>query len=243
MRKYKKNLIFILILGLAALLVYYTFVVQFPDLWKALKSGKEADIEAFLMDNDRIVGTVCLGFLQIVQVISIVIPGAPIQLAGGMVYGAIRGYIICHLSYVLSNIIVIACVRNFSGLNDMLGKSEKEKIQKALSYLNKDDPFVTVLLLCMIPVIPNGIIPYAASHMDIDIKSFAFAVFLGSIYPIGSLAVAGKLILSGDYIISGIIVLLNVVIVAWLFFKRNQVSDYICMVRAKHKEKRLNKNK
>ena len=234
MKKYKRLIIYIAVFGVAALLIYEILVTQLPDLWGALQSGNEADIERFLSDSDRWTGMIFLGLLQIIQVISIVIPSAPIHLAGGMVYGAVRGYLLCHLCYIFANVCIIYSVRKFSGLSELLGNSNQQKIQKALKLINQGDPFVTIMLLCMLPIIPNGIIPYAASQMDIRIRDFAKAVAAGSVYSIASMVLCGKFILTGDYLISGLLVVMNLAVVALLYRYRIQVSELVTRIKNRH---------
>lgn len=244
MKKYRSLIIYLLVFGLAILLVYEALVTQLPDLWQALKSGREADIERFLADSDRWTGLIFLFLLQFVQVISIVIPSIPIQIAGGMVYGAARGYIICHLANVFAHFCVIVGVRKFSGISEIIGEKNRMKLQDTMKVINQGDPYVTIMLLCMIPAVPNGIIPYAASQMDIRIKDFTKAVFLGSMYPILSLVLAGKFILMGDYWISGALVVLNLLVLFILYRHRMQISELIVRLREKHKAgKRANQNR
>lgn len=236
-KNYLRVIISLAILIIAGFLIYQAVVVHCPELWQALKSGKEQDIEAFLMDSDRKEGTIFLALLQFIQVISIVIPSAPIQIAGGMVYGFLRGYFICHFTYVLANCLVIFILRHFSAVNEMIGNSGKEKIQKIIGFMNQGDPFVTIMLLCMIPVIPNGLIPYAASQMNIKIKDFALAVFSGSLYPVVSMVLCGKFILTGDYLVSAVIAILNIIVVYALYRRREQVSVFIGNIKNKFSKK------
>ena len=235
--KYKRILIYILVFAFAGFLVYEVLETQFPTLWAALKSGNEADIERFLADSDRWTGMILLGLLQFIQVVSIVLPGAPIEVAGGMVCGALRGYAVCHLMFVAANVAVMTAVRKFSGLSELIGGSNRVRVKKAVEYLNQGDPLVTVMLLCMVPLIPNGIIPYAASQMNIRIKSFAVAVFLGSLYPILSMVLVGKLILTGDYLPAAILVILNVVLVIAVYLRRAALSQVF--TRLKQRRRRL----
>ena len=225
--KYKRILFFAAFFALALFVIYEAMVTQAPDLWKALTSGDEAAIEAFLGDSDRTTGLILLGLLQCIQVVSIFIPTAPIQIAGGMVCGALRAYLVCQIVYVLTNAAVFTAVRRFSGLNELLGNSSRERVQKTLRFLNQGDPFVTVMLLCLIPLIPNGFIPYAASQMEMRLKSFTGAVLLGSCYPIASLVLAGNFILTGDYAVSALLIVLNVTVLAIVYKNRAKISELL----------------
>ncbi len=79
------------------------FVPLAPGIWEALKSGDEEQIQSFLTQSGNRKGLIYLFLLQSIQVISIVLPGAPIEVAGGMAYGFIRSFITRHLSFVITN--------------------------------------------------------------------------------------------------------------------------------------------
>lgn len=238
--KYKRIILFVLIFALTIFLVYEAIASQFPELWRAFTSGDEESLEAFLSDSDRYTGLIFLALLQFVQVISIVIPSAPIQIAGGMVYGAARAYLVCQITYVLANVAVFAAVRRFSGLNELLGGSEHGGVQKAMKFINRGDPFVTVMLLCLIPLIPNGSIPYAASQMNLKTRSFALAVLTGSVYPIVSMVLAGKFLVSGDYIVSILLTVANIVVVLIVYRFRDRISDFLTRhIRHRVKEQQI----
>ncbi len=86
-KKYIKAIIYIVSFALAALLFYKAFIPMAPGLWEAMKSGDEEQIQTFLMQSGTLKGLIYLFLLQAIQVISIVLPGAPIEIAGGMAYG------------------------------------------------------------------------------------------------------------------------------------------------------------
>ncbi len=67
--------------GLVLGLFYAAFVKAMPDLWPVLKSGSEPEMEAYLASADNAAGLICTALLQFLQVVSIVLPGAPIQVA------------------------------------------------------------------------------------------------------------------------------------------------------------------
>lgn len=56
-------------------------------------------------------GLICTALLQFLQVVSIVLPGAPIQVAAGIVYGVWKGSAICYVSHVSANLAVFAASR------------------------------------------------------------------------------------------------------------------------------------
>ena len=91
-----------MMVGIAVLLVYLIFRSSAPGLMPAIKDGDTEAIEKYLESNANVKGMILTAVLQIVQVISIVIPSLPIQVAAGVVFGVLKGFIICHIANVNS---------------------------------------------------------------------------------------------------------------------------------------------
>lgn len=217
--KYFKYILFIFLLLGSLFLTGWFFISQFPGFIPAIKSGSEQQIEALLESNDRIKAVLCLALLQIIQVISIVIPIAPIQLAGGVVFGTVRGFIICHLSYVIGNVIVIFYARKARDAFRILGNRGEKKKNKIIEKLNNGNVFFKLILFCIIPVVPNGIIPYAAAEMDISIPKFALASWIGDLMPSLAFCCAGHLAILRHYILAGLVIAADGIIVLLLLIK------------------------
>lgn len=188
-----------LILGL----VYVAFVKAMPDLWPVLKSGSEAEIEAYLASADSTVGLLCTAMLQFLQVVSIILPGAPIQIAAGIVYGVWKGGAICYLSYVSANLVVFAAARHLGGLLDKLAPAQGGGLLQKVRFLSDAEmPVYMTAMACIIPVVPNGIIPYAAAKTEMKFWQFAAAVCGGSAVPIFVMCLIGGRILAGEYLLA-----------------------------------------
>ena len=233
-KKYIKALIYVSCFALAILFFYKAFVPMAPSLWEAMKSGDEAEIQAFLTKSGTFKGLVYLFLLQAIQVISIILPGAPIEIAGGMAYGFIKSFITCHVSFVFTNWIVFLFARRFK--SDFL---DGEKSEKMLAFLNKGDPFIAIVLCFMIPIMPNGIIPYAAAATRISAVKYVFGTFIGSSVQIFMMCAIGRKILSHDYLFMIIIVVLDFIAMFFLYKYRDvlnkNISKYGNIVRNKLK--------
>lgn len=199
----------VLVLAVAALilgLVYLAFVKAMPDLWPVLKSGSEAEIEAYLASADSTVGLICTAMLQFLQVVSIILPGAPIQIAAGIVYGVWKGGAICYLAYVSANLAVFAAARHLGGLLDRLAPGEGGGLLQKVKFLSDADmPVYMTAMACIIPVVPNGIIPYAAARTPMKFWQFAAAVCGGSAVPIFVMCLIGGRILAGEYLLAVVV--------------------------------------
>lgn len=231
-KKILKVIIYIVFFVLFILLFYKTFVPLAPGLWNALKSGDEAQIELFLEQSGKWKGLLYLFLLQAVQVVSIVLPGAPIEIAGGMAYGFIKSFITCHLSFVFANILVFLVSRRMQ--NDLF---DKQKLEKAVKFLNKGDPFVAIILCFMVPVMPNGIIPYAASTTKISPMKYLVGVYLGSSVQMFMMCAVGRYILSHDYLYIAVLVILDIIAMLLLYKNKDKINDLAKRVGDKIKAK------
>ena len=230
-KKAIKALIYIVCFVLAGVLFYKAFVPMAPGLWDAMKSGDEAKIQEFLMQSGTLKGLIYLFLLQAIQVISIVLPGAPIEIAGGMAYGFIKSFIACHTSFVITNWLIFLFARRFK--SDFL---DGEKSEKILAFLNKGDPFIAIVLCFMIPIMPNGIIPYAAAATRISALKYTLGTFVGSSVQIFMMCAIGRKILSHDYTFMIIIVILDFIAMFFLYKYRDTLNKNIHNVGVKVRE-------
>ena len=211
-----------LVLGL----VYLAFVKAMPDLWPVLKSGKEAEIEAYLASADHTVGMICTALLQFLQVVSIILPGAPIQIAAGIVYGVWKGGALCYLSYVAANLTVFAAARRLGGLLDRwLPARDAGLLQKIKFLSDAEMPVYMTAMACIIPVVPNGIIPYAAARSPMKFWQFAAAVCGGSVIPIFVMCLIGGRILAGEYLLAVLVFAVSLAVVLLLTHFRMQLAS------------------
>ena len=74
-------------------------------------------------------------------------------------------------------------------------------------------------LACLMPGIPNGIVPYAAARTALTLRRFAGAVYLASLAPILVMCAVGRRLLSGDYLPAAamIAVLLAAIFLLWRY--------------------------
>ena len=105
-----------------------------------------------------------------------------------------------------------------SRLEQLLGLEEAGG-GKAAEFLNSNDPGFMAALACLMPGIPNGIVPYAAARTALTLRRFAGAVYLASLAPILVMCAVGRRLLSGDYLPAAamIAVLLAAIFLLWRY--------------------------
>ena len=201
-------------------LVYLAFGQAVPELIPLLRSGDEEQIAAYIGSQNRVLGILSTALLAFLQPVSIILPGAPIQIAAGIVYGTLKGFLICHISYVLSNLVVFYLAR-------VLGRKMDKYIFKFSDKVNflqdAQYPAYMTAMACLIPVVPNGIIPYAAARTRMRFHEFLIAVVLGSFFPILVMCAIGKRILHGEYFYAAALLLFCLVVVIILTLLRHKI--------------------
>ncbi len=224
--KWKKRLallVFIGILAVSALLVAETFRILLPGLWTVFRQGDEKALSAYLQRTGTIRSFLILWFLSFVQVVAIVIPAMPVQLAAGVAYGPWKGFLSSFSASLLANMMVFLLARRMDGLVNTLAEGHP-KIEKLLdSVRSSRDPWYYTILAFMTPGLPNGIIPYAAARAHMTPGAFLKAIFLALPVPTLLTCAAGGFILSGDWEVSVLIGAGLYACVGFLFFKRARV--------------------
>lgn len=93
------------------LLIIETFRLLLPGLWTAFSSGDEQALSDYLTSEGRLRSFLTLWFLAFVQVVSLVIPAMPVQLAAGIAYGPWKGFVTSFSASVAANFLVFLLAR------------------------------------------------------------------------------------------------------------------------------------
>ena len=193
-----------------------------PGFIQILEHGDEGEIEQYIRDSGSTKSVIITAVLQFVQVVSVICPGGPIQIAAGIIFGTFAGYLICHLSYIAANMSVFALSRRLGKRLDGLFSPEGEV--KKLSFISRSrSPAYMVVLACMMPLLPNGIVPYVAARTKIKYSGFLLSMSLGSLPTILILCAVGSRLLEGDYLFSALLFGGMLLVITLLFVFRNRI--------------------
>lgn len=231
----------LLIAGMACtvvLLIYLVFAKLMPGLWPLVEAGDPDAIEEYLLQEGTIGGLLCIALLQFIQVLSIMLPGAPIQIAGGLVYGTLRGTVVCHLSYVTANAVVFYMARRMGNRMEQWFPSQKSKGNKVLAWINSSDPAFMTALASLMPGIPNGIIPYAAAKTKLTFRQFVLSVYLASFVPILVMCAIGRKLITGNILEAVLLYAFMLAGIFLLYCLRQRVLALQSRLREKHHEKK-----
>ena len=203
-----------------------------PGFLEMLESGSRQEIENYLTSFGTSQGMLLAFLMQFIQIISIVLPGGPIQIAVGIIFGTVNGFIVCHLGYIAANVVVFLASRKLGNKMDEFFFREGEA-SKGNFITSSKHPGFMVFLACLVPFMPNGIIPYIAAKTKVTFVDFLVAVYLGSAPCMLLLCAVGGKLVQGDYLMAGIYGAILFGGVMYLYIKRDRVVELSEKIRKK----------
>ena len=197
MDRKKLYMILIVLIFLTAVVSWILFRDVLKEMIFLIRNGNEAELSDYLASQSVVTGYIALFLVSIVQVISIVLPGVMFQVAGALIFGWWRSFLICWAGFVTGNTIVFFIARVFGrSLTDAMGFEQKDGW--LMEKMNSNDPRFVTALACMVPGVPNGIIPYIAQRADMRLYSFVIAIALSSWPNILLNCLAGHFLIRGE---------------------------------------------
>lgn len=174
--KNKKQLIFgvllIVIFLIGSAILTYKYYPVFKEL--SINPEKMMEFKAWV-ESYGFWGGLMLMFVQIVQVIVSIIPGGPVQILFGVIYGTWGGFFLSLSGMFIGSMIVFLLSRAFK--HKFISLFINEKKLEEYKFL-KDSPKLEAILsvLFLIPGAPKDTLVYYAGLTNISIKKFIFIV-------------------------------------------------------------------
>ncbi len=217
----------VLVLIIAIALVVELLRIYVPDVWAAFSSGDENALQACFDGHNAAYSAGLLWLLSFVQILSVILPAMPVQLAAGIVLGPWLGTAVCLTACIAAHLAVFHAASRTKQRLVTLGDASP-KLEKARQILSsaKNRTYYTVILL-LVPGLPNGIIPYAAAYAGMGQQRYLLALLLSLPLPTFATCLAGNLVLSGDWWLSVAILAALYAIVGVLFLLRDSLPEKI----------------
>lgn len=232
-------LIFVAALALITGIILISLNAILPGFLDVLERGDQTQIEQYIRSFGS-VGGAMLGFLlQFIQILSVFFPGGPIQIAIGVVFGTFQGFAICLSGYVLANLFVFWSARKLGNRLDQLFSGSQTNRLRFIT--EAQHPGFVVALSCLLPFLPNGLVPYIAARTKISTLRFFLATFVGCIPTLFLLCAIGNTLLLGNYLKVVLLSALLVVGVLLLYLLRKRIFALSERVQTSWEEKRKRK--
>lgn len=205
------------------LLLLFTLAFMFGgsnlQLMKELFSGKVSNEELrdHLMDLGYR-GYVSIGILSMLQVVCTVLPAEPIQVLAGLAFGFPVGLLCCTLGVFAGNTVIFLMYRCFGDkLRNYFVKNLSFDFESAAT---SKRVVAVIFLLYFLPAIPYGMICFFAVGLGMKYHRYIVVTLLGSIPSVCIGVGLGNMTLTSSWVLSVCVFLLLVVLVVWMYWKR-----------------------
>ena len=222
--KLRKKLVPVLLVLVVAALIWVAFGNKIPGLIPLLEEGNSQKIADYLAEETGIKGIIAVMILQAIQVISIVMPGMAIQVAAGLMYGWLEGFVVCYAGFVIANALVFMFARRM-GSDRLRTVSMGRGSQWFLERFHATPPMFMVGIANLIPAIPNGIIPYIAAKTKISTRDYTLAVASTSWIQILTSCVAGQFIIRGKWEFTIMAIAFQCLIIGFALWKKDWILN------------------
>ena len=136
--------------------------------------------------------------ITILQIIVTVIPGGPLELAGGYAFGAFLGTVLFVIGAFIGSLISFGLVRKF-GRDFVEAQFSKKQIKK-LAFLEDEEKLNFIfMILFIIPGCPKDLRCYVAGLTKMKLSAFCVIATLGRLPAVIGTAVGGQAIEAGNY--------------------------------------------
>ena len=149
-------------------------------------------------------GLVILIFMQLLQILLVVLPGEPMEILAGMCYGGFWGTIFIMLTSSIFSTIIFLLVRKY-GKNVIYLFFNKDKVNKILDskiFKNTKKLELVILLLFLIPGTPKDLVVYIGGLLPIKASKFIVISSLARFPSVISGVLAGTNIIAGNWLVS-----------------------------------------
>lgn len=136
--------------------------------------------------------------LQVIETISIVILAMPVYICSGILFGKAVGIAICYTTNLILNILIFLAARKMKYVKSkVLNLSKQKTVRKLLDSAKHVDR--VVIVMCFLPIVPNGMIPYLSAQTDSKCRDFTRALAIGSAPAIAFYVCCGDILISESY--------------------------------------------
>ena len=243
-------------MGITLLLLVIAIKSILPDFLDVLANGDKQQIQEYLRSFTGFWAYAVAFLLQFIQIITIFLPSVPIQIAVGILFGVWKGFLVCYAGYVAASAFVFVLSRALGDKLDKIFPKRSAEIQKRSDemqdetnkkrkfVLDKEHPAFMVFLASILPILPNGFVPYIAAKTKMKFGSFVMAVGIGCVPTILTLCAVGNHITVGKWWVALLYTLPLLILVAVMFWQQKNIIKLYTKITDKIKaKKKAGKNK
>lgn len=206
----------ILLTVAVVLFIVYSTIQLFPLILK-LSNSSTRDIAKAEISNMGIKGVFLVILLQIIQIVVAIIPGQPMEIISGMLYGTWGGMLICLVGMFLGTSIVFIIVRKLGlqFIKTFFKQESIDKIRNSKIYKNPQKLELLMFIIFCVPMIPKDIFIYIGGISPVRTNRFLTIATVGRIPGLFLTVFAGNRLSQGNIeiviIITAIILMCGII--------------------------------
>lgn len=214
--------------------VTYITVKYASQITKLISSPEDIPKFAELIKSYGSTSALVYIFFQMLQIVIAIIPGEPIQMAGGYIFGTLLGTLYQVIGMLIGTVFVfyISRLLGYELINSLV---PQDKIKKFTSLINNPKSDVTVFILFLIPGLPKDTLVYAAGFTPIKPLRFFIISSIGRLPGLIGSAYLGSQLKNENY--STVIVLSVIILIIFILgiVFRERIIDYTHKLMNKEK--------
>lgn len=196
--------------GALVLLALVLGVAYGPELWSFFTDGEA--VRAWV-DAQGPLAPVAMGALVVAQIVVAVLPGEPVELAAGYLFGAWKGTLICLLGGLVGTLVVTVLVRAL-GMRFVRLFFSAEQLE-GVSWLRDSARFeLLMLLVFLIPGTPKDVLTYVAGLTTCRWWRVAAIATVGRVPSIVTSTFMAGFASQGNWVAAGVTLALTLALVA-----------------------------
>lgn len=172
-------------------------IVLIPMI-SSLTDEKTRDNFAAFIDSLGIFGILVMFLLQVLQIIVAIIPGEPIEILMGLMYGTVGGLVLTLLGIAVGQAIVFFLVKKF-GIAFAKKFVDVKKFEELSFIKNASKRDSLIFILFFIPGTPKDVLTYFVCFTGIPFLRFVILSTLARIPSVITSTFAGASIGDGDF--------------------------------------------
>lgn len=212
-------------LFLIIILILLVCIAAIPLMKTISKSNLQYKLQELQSENNVICASVLLG-IQIFQIVVAFIPGEPIEILSGVLYGTFGGLIICSIGCITASAIIFSLSKRFGRklVKVFVGEDRFEKWKWVKD--SKCQNTITFILF-FIPGTPKDILTYVIGISDMKLNEFIVISTIARIPSILTSTLAGSAIADGNRILTLVIFVLSALLgIMYICFKDRFANKY-----------------
>ncbi len=208
-----------------------------PEISSWSQSAAVDDLKKRIQDLGAY-GWILILAIQVLQVVIAFIPGEPVELAAGAIYGWWLGLIICIIGCIIGTWLVWMLVQRY-GIA-LVNKMFKKDVREVKFFQDSSRIELLTFILFLLPMTPKDMLTYVAGLTRIRFSTFLWISILARIPSMLSSTLMASTAMSGDYHITIIVFAITTILgVAGILCKE---KIYAISEKRKHSKDALTDN-